>query len=327
MAFSTTISARAAAQGEKFPYVTIPMFEVLGEGYRIQSGAEGVVYSNIVHPHEVDEYIEYTQSHQNWTFDSRAMVIATEQAQSEANLDGESTHHYVPTLASNRFSDVPALPILWETPKDVPGFLSAVAAGSLDGVELELSTTVYPDGPFYFPLWQTSPPAFSNVAMGFNMIGFFPGSDELLYAGALAREGVFREMIETPVLLSVGIQPEEHLAYHNRLVQRNQANVTAEDLPHFGFVYPIFEQAYNVSSRVVGTLLAILPWDRYMINLLPEGVVSMLFCCTNKIEYQKAHDIVLLSFSSVWSNVGYQKLLRPRNHLRIRRQHGTFRLA
>jgi hypothetical protein len=48
-------------------------------------------------------------------------------------------------------------------------------------------------------------------------------------------------------------------------------------LPHFGFVYPIFEQAYNVSSRVVGTLIVVLPWDRYMINLLPDGVVCALY--------------------------------------------------
>jgi hypothetical protein len=276
--FSTTISERAAAQGEKFPYVTIPKFEALGVSYRIQSGAEGVIYANIVQPHEVDDYIQYTQLHQNWTVDSRAMAIAAEQAQRQVNLDdGESINHFVPAFSPNRFSELPALPIIWEIPSDVPAFLSAVATGSLEGVNLVLSTTVYPDGPYYFPLWQTSPPTFSNLAIGFNVLGFFEGCDELMYASVLAREGVFREIVQFPALYSVGIQPEQHLAYHNTLVRRNQVNISAEDLPHFGFVYPIFEQAYNVSSRVVGTLIVVLPWDRYMINLLPDGVVCALY--------------------------------------------------
>jgi hypothetical protein len=271
---STTISAQAAAQEEKFPYVTIPMFEALGEGFRIQSGAEAVVFSNIVQPHEVDTYIQYTQLHQNWTLESRALVVAAKQAQNQAAADGESTDHFVPSLSTNRFSDAPALPVLWERPSDSTALALAIETGSFDGLSLDLSTVVYPDGPFYFPLWQTSPPPFSKLAIGFNMLGFFDGNDELMYASALAGEGVFREMVETP-LLDAGIRPEDHLAYHNTLVRRSLVNVTAEDLPHFGFVYPIFEQAYNVSSRVVGTLLAILPWDRYMINLLPKGVVGI----------------------------------------------------
>lgn len=72
------------------------------------------------------------------------------------------------------------------------------------------------------------------------------------------------------------VNPQEHSGFHDGFVDSpsNDPLQARYDNPHSVLIQPIFRELGDVnnSSEVVGLLQAVVPWDRYLTNLLPKGV-------------------------------------------------------
>ena len=74
-------------------------------------------------------------------------------------------------------------------------------------------------------------------------------------------------------LANRAIKLEDHEAYHQSLVDYvHDPNSTAFEHPHSSVMVPVFERLNDPTSRLVGTFAVVIPWDRYLVNLLPSGV-------------------------------------------------------
>ena len=69
---------------------------------------------------------------------------------------------------------------------------------------------------------------------------------------------------------------KDHDSYHDLFVKRvgNQSTV---DRPHAYMYSPVFETLNDNTSDVGGSLIAVLPFDVFMVDLLPDGV-SGFYC-------------------------------------------------
>lgn len=72
------------------------------------------------------------------------------------------------------------------------------------------------------------------------------------------------------------ISGPEHLIFHQQF-----GNVTTDEQayenPHSTLLQPVFEKLKESNSTLVGMVHGIIPWDRYFLRLLPEGVAG-IFC-------------------------------------------------
>lgn len=100
--------------------------------------------------------------------------------------------------------------------------------------------------------------------------------------------GLLTEIAEMEAIAGLSITKEDHDAYHaglvlnqneTKILQRHGSssphypprNFSTFEHPHCPYMVPVFDQLHDPTSRVVGFVMAIIPWDRYMVNLLPEG--------------------------------------------------------
>jgi hypothetical protein len=99
-----------------------------------------------------------------------------------------------------------------------------------------------------------------------------------------ARESVISEVMDLSLLLNIAIKKDVHEKYHMSLVDYQASNTSnAYQHPHAVYIQPIFQSVLSTdidqedvrSNDVVGYLLAVLPWDRFLINLLPSGVTGI----------------------------------------------------
>lgn len=93
-------------------------------------------------------------------------------------------------------------------------------------------------------------------------------------------EGVFSQVQDMSGLASQVVTPEEHAQSH----QQYGSNVTAEDVndhPHSFLLSPVFDELGNPKAELKGLLQSVVDWDRYLINLLPEGVNGVVCVLKN----------------------------------------------
>jgi len=67
------------------------------------------------------------------------------------------------------------------------------------------------------------------------------------------------------------MNPIDHEAFHQSFVQ-DTGNSSSFEHPHSVLLQPIFSELHAEDTEIVGVLLAVIPWDRYMVDLLPHGV-------------------------------------------------------
>lgn len=77
------------------------------------------------------------------------------------------------------------------------------------------------------------------------------------------------------------VSNDTHEAVHGRSIDTSVKNVTGDETPHSLFVQPVFSELQNSSSDIVGLLYTSLPWDRYLVNLLPEDVFGVICVVRN----------------------------------------------
>ena len=93
-------------------------------------------------------------------------------------------------------------------------------------------------------------------------------------------EGVFAQVQDMSGFSSRVVTPEEHARIHRQY----GSNATAEDVsdhPHSFLVSPVFDELGNPKAELKGLLQSVVDWDRYLINLLPEGVNGVVCILKN----------------------------------------------
>jgi hypothetical protein len=240
---SSSISGVALAENSTFPFVTVPTFEILGESVRQQSGAEAVVFTPKVELGEVTQWQEYAIANEGWYEESKKLAISY----------GEGS------LVQSNFAPGNQLPFIYESVVDENGNPSVTPAVN--------------DPPFY-PVWQHSPPPFSPALIKAS----FPGAQ--LKAAGVAREGILdSSFFSDPTgLTALASTEKDHKAHHSLVSSDSES---AYDRPHFFLYQPIFREIYDSSSEIVGYVTALITWDRYFSNLLPEGVKGITCVVSN----------------------------------------------
>jgi hypothetical protein len=235
---SNSISGAAIATNSDFPFVTVPTYEILGESVRQQLGAEALIFNPKVEASDLARWQEYATANQGWYEESKRLAVAS------------SGGSLVP-------SDY------------APGNPSAVIYDAFIDENGNLAARQPADPPF-FPIWQFSPPPFTPDPIKAN-IASRPDYAAALKAVEIVREGVLGETATDPnPLASAALKTEEHEAFHDAFVTSNTESAFAR--PHGKFIQPIFREIYNDTSEIVGTVQAMIAWDRYFANLLPDGV-------------------------------------------------------
>jgi hypothetical protein len=73
---SAAISSQVLHTGESWPFVTIPGFEVIGNGVRTQGGLETVVFSPLVAREQAERWASYSEQNLcRWVNESDATMI------------------------------------------------------------------------------------------------------------------------------------------------------------------------------------------------------------------------------------------------------------
>jgi hypothetical protein len=248
--FSNTISAAAIATNSEFPFVTVPTFEVLAGAARRQAGAALISFNPKVELDEVTLWNEYAIANEAWYEESKQLAVSS----------GESN-----SVLSD-FAPGGPLPFIYTTVIDENGNPSRGP----------------PRNPPFYPIWQVSPPPFSPYLIKAN-IGGVPEFAAGLKPVDAAREGVlglttFSDLYGLSGLAST---EEDHEAFHAQFLVSSDAERSVFDRPHGLFLQPIFRKIYNNTSEVVGYINAMIPWDSYFADLLPEGVKGITCVASN----------------------------------------------
>jgi hypothetical protein len=235
---SNSISGAAIATNSEFPFVTVPTFEILGESVRQQSGAEALIFNPKVEASDLARWQEYATANQGWYEESKRLDVSSG--------DG--------SLVASDYGPARFVPFVYDRTLDEDGKPKVVPAAN----------------PPFFPIWQFSPPPFTPDPIKAN-IASRPDYAAALKAVEIVREGVLGETATDPnPLASAALKTEEHEAFHDAFVTSNTESAFAR--PHGKFIQPIFREIYNDTSEIVGTVQAMIAWDRYFANLLPDGV-------------------------------------------------------
>jgi hypothetical protein len=246
---SNSISAAAIATNSTFPFVTVPTYEVLGESVRQQSGTELLVFTPKVQVDEVTRWNEYATYNEGWYEESKQLAVSSSKG----------------TLVQSDFAPGSPLPFIYNTIVDEDGNPSIMPAVN----------------PPFYPLWQFSPPPFSPFLLKAN-IGNVPEFSSSLKAADVAREGIVGSTFFSDIygLTGLASKEEDHEAFHDKFMVSSDTE-SAYDRPHAFFSQPIFREIYNDTSEVVGYINALVPWDSYFANLLPEGVKGIACVASN----------------------------------------------
>jgi class 3 adenylate cyclase len=246
---STSMTIEAIKLNATWPFVTVPLFEVMGELTRQKTGLEIVIMAPWVTASDATRWEQYSQQNFQW-WRSQSQGIAVS---SDAGL--------VPT----DYQDGGIIPFIFEVPDDNIAYETG-------NITIAQSRMVNPQGP-YMPIWQMTPPPFNPQSINFNLIRLYDRLIHRISDSFRFREAVFSPIERFDRLGGSAVKLSDHEAFHASLVKykQDQHNSTYSH-PHCSVVQPIFEQIHNDSSAIVGFLIGILPWDRYLVNLLPEGV-------------------------------------------------------
>lgn len=74
---------------------------------------------------------------------------------------------------------------------------------------------------------------------------------------------------------------DTHVAYHEQFLNNELDVSSALKTPHAYLVEPIFAEVGDPTALVVGYLQALVPFDRFLWNVLPEGVSGVYVVLKN----------------------------------------------
>jgi hypothetical protein len=120
---------------------------------------------------------------------------------------------------------------------------------------------------------------------------FSLGFPELYGAVFGSREALISRAIDLTMALDLSMKDEDHEAYHKTLVDFRAVNASnAFQHPHALFIQPVYAAIRDPTNNgtddellnpIVGMLTAVLPWDRFLVNLLPSGTTGVTCVLAN----------------------------------------------
>jgi hypothetical protein len=127
---------------------------------------------------------------------------------------------------------------------------------------------------FFLSRMQTPTP-FSSQLININAVSLGDRTRFLPKLGAAIGTGypTLSFVLDTSPLSLMSIKFEDHERFHTSLVDyRSNGTTSTFQHPHCVYSYPVRERPRDKTSKVVAVLLGLLPFDRYLVNLLPKGV-------------------------------------------------------
>lgn len=254
---SDSITAQAALQGATFPNLTVPMFEVLGEGVMAASGVTFVSYAPLVADYR--KYAVYSKAHaRSWLDESIEIVLkAPNSPFTKKDFDRNKNIEHIPWLLSpsGEFQDA----------------------------------TEYKSGlGLYLPAWQQSPPPVDPGRLNRDLLSV--DFSELFLTSKGAKAMVFGEA--GPGGRVVGATSKPHEAFfHSQSVFGKDGRNDPRQHPHSWVVTPVFERLNDKSSDVVGFVSALLPWDQFLVGSFAESQervakIVLASSCGQQYEYE-----------------------------------------
>jgi hypothetical protein len=145
--------------------------------------------------------------------------------------------------------------------RDIPGFVYRKTLRSyVPEVEMEQ----------YSPVWQMSPPPADTSIVNFNLFNN-PTFKSLTNFTDSTRQAGLSEVLDTSELFGAAV-PEE------------------DGHPHSIIVIPVFREAFNPFTEIVGHVVAVIPWFKFFENILAESPISGIYAvvedsCGNSFTY------------------------------------------
>ena len=111
--------------------------------------------------------------------------------------------------------------------------------------------------------------------------------DDTSHTRLTTTEGVFSQIVDISGLAKDDLfGRDNHVAYHEQFLD-NELNVSsALTMPHAYIVEPVFSDVGNPSALVVGYMQGLVPFDRLLQNVLPEGVRGVYVVLENNCAEQ-----------------------------------------
>jgi hypothetical protein len=229
-----------------FPFVTVANFELYGQQVRLQSGLEALAWSPLVSTYQESAWISYSMKHADWLQVSRDILFNNR----------------------NPIYNVTSSPLNYVNGSVAPAMYTIDANG----------TTVNSTGPF-LPLWQLSPPPFKPSLVNYDIsqadwcVALCP---RLALAGG---DLLLTNVQDLSTLAGTAIEANDHVGFHRKYV----SDVSLADAylhPHSLIVAPVYNDL-KLRQDMMGVVVGIAAWDRYLYGLLPDGVSGIVVVLNN----------------------------------------------
>lgn len=242
--------------------MTAPLFEILGQQTRSMSGIESIYWGPRIEPAMQADWINYTLANQDWLRVSRSLEIEDKNSSWE----------------EKEYDEIAITPVVFEID----------SSGEVPQIALPKDQ----DGPWE-PYWQMSPPITLSGLINYNLLA----EDYIRVvedAADTLKHGVFDQVRDFSGLSGLGMSVKEHDEFHASLVKSDRRQDVKDSFvsPHVNLVNPIFESVFDTkNSKIVGHLFSLITWDRYLVNLLPEGIGGIVIVLRNNCEQVFTYEI------------------------------------
>ena len=255
---SELLTSEARQTNRTWPFVTLSSFEVLVRNTRLLGQSELVVLAPLVATAQLEEWNQYSNLHQDWIDESFAAMA---QLRDDLNPIPSSVYRF------GRFKGRTVLrPEMADDPYNQA------------------------QGNVVAPFWQMSRPPFDTSIVNFNAL-----SDEIhaeLYHALKAARTWVLGRAGPNTLLQYTLSEAGHDALH--LAPETNVTGYANQHPHTALIYPVWQHAppqqeegevegagvvggdnTNDKNTLVAMIFNILPWDKLLQHVLPDGVAGI----------------------------------------------------
>lgn len=127
------------------------------------------------------------------------------------------------------------------------------------------------------------------------------------------RSPLFSMVTDLSRLGSTAVSEADHNTFHAQFIEgtTSDGNFNGYDHPHSLLMVPVFEKLNDRQSPIVGFIFGVLPWDRYLANLLPESGSSGV-CCVLRNTCGQAHTYSLVGSKVSWLQLASRNVVRLR---------------
>lgn len=251
------VTKEAQVRGETFPWVTVPMYEVMGRQNCDALGLEGIDWAPLVHADDMDTWFNYSYTNQGWLQESRMIALkSSKKSWEEAGYDNIT----------------------------ISGFVF-----DLDHMGQPIHPT-NKQGPWQ-PIWQFSPPLFFGGMINYNILQltYIKTIEDAI---SEVRQGLFTEVRDFSHFGDLRTSRKDHEEFHNGLVKADrEEGYDSYKHPHARYIVPVFEKLHDDSSAIVGHIFAFMTWDRYLVRLLPDGVAGITAVVRNSCGQNFTYDL------------------------------------